>query len=543
MVVVVGGVFAWGFLRQEHATEHARSDDPAMVRLREESLEIEHEFARIRELGTPTEADLQRLQRAIEAQREWMRATGNMDEEQNQRMRDLEAMYAAAWVRATVARSTADEEAGRALLQDGKISEGVAKLREALERQRLLNQHQGPGTGRDLGRETTLAQEIGRLDAVPVSAELEKAMVEAQKLRDAGRATEALAAYHRAHELQLRLNREFGRTQFASLANLEQLEVEIATLDSLPLLAEVTECSAKADATQGREAAELYERAGTAQQKLNTDFPRSRHASTERVDALEVARQTELSAEAVQRVAQLDRAIAGKLRARDFANLPEMVLEGARLNDAMFTQLPRSRKLDPELRQKFNFLFLQREALEPVSRVMADKFRPVPGLASVSILATEVPQRIYELLLRMNPSRQAGADLPVESVNLPDAQEFCRRLGWILGRTVRLPTEAEYRAAVGTVPTGLELFAYVWSQERSDQKVHQIASASANAAGIYDLLGNVAEWLAPERPDAETTLVAGGSYADTAMDLAKVPMEKRNRLERARSIGFRVVIE
>ena len=366
-------------------------------------------------------------------------------------------------------------------------------------------------------------------------------------MRDAEQPAKALAAYHRAHDLQLRLNREFGRTPFASLANLEELEVEIATLDSLGLRAEALDCAAQAVEAQGRgapkEAAALFERARDAQQKLNNDFPRSRHASAERADEYEVGRQTELSVEAAERVARLDRSIAGKLRAREFADVAELVLEGARLNDAMFTQLPRSQKLDMELRRKFNYLLVQRDLIEPLGRVMADKFRPVPGRPGVAILATELPQRVYEIVSRSNPSRQVGDDLPVESVSLDDAQEFCRRLGWILGRTVRLPREAEYRAAVGTVPTGLELFAHVWSQERSEQRSHQIATASANAAGLYDLLGNVAEWLAPESDDAEAAPVAGGSYADTAVAIGGIPLERRNRLERARTIGFRIVIE
>ncbi|MFT3828212.1 MAG: SUMF1/EgtB/PvdO family nonheme iron enzyme [Opitutaceae bacterium] len=547
ILVAVGGVFAWGFLRHEEGGTLASENDPAMQRLRAESLEIEREFARVRELGVPTDADLQRLQRAIEAQREWMRATGSLDEAQNQRLRDLEAMHEGAWLRATLARTAADEAEGRALLKDGKLAEGVAKLREALERQRLLNQRQGPGSGRDLARETALAQEIARLDAGPISAELANVTAEAGKLRDAGNTAAALAAYHRAHDLQLRLNREFGRTPFASLANLGELALEIATLDSLALWGESRDCAARAVEAQGRgapqEAAALFERARDAQLKLNTDFPRSRHASAERGEELEIERQTALTVEAVERLVQLDRAIAAKLRARDLATVPEMILEGARLNDTLFSQLPRSRKLDAELRQKFSYLMLQRGVLEPLSRVMADKFRPVPGRTGVQMLVTELPQQVYEVVARNNPSRLAGADLPVESVSFDEAQEFCRRLGWLLGRNVRLPTEAEYRAAVGMVPAGMELFAQVWSQERSGQRSHPIASASANAAGLYDLLGNVAEWLAPDRPDPETALVAGGSYADTAAQIAQIPLERRNRLERARTIGFRFVLE
>ena len=545
-LAIVGGVFWWGFGQPQQAAEKSSPHDPAMVRLMDESRALERDFARIRDNRTPTAEDLQQLQRAIDNQREWMRATGSTDPEQVQRLSDLEAMYDASWGRSTIARTQSEEAAGRELLAAGKREEGVLRLRAALEQQRLLNQRQGAGSGRDLGRETLLAQEIERLEAEPVGAELAKVVAEAERLRDEKKTAEALAAYHRAHELQLRLNREFARTQLSSLANLEKFEAEIATLDSVALLTEVMDLSAQAADAQGRgqsaEAVALLERASAAQQKLNTDFPRSRHASAERVDALEVARQTELSSDAARRVAQLDREVAAKLRSGDLTNVPEMLLEGARLQDAMFTRLPRSRRLDPELRLKFNYLLLQREMVGPVVKALADQFRPVPG-RNVRMLRSEVPQRLFELVMRGNPSRQSGADLPVESVSALDAAEFCRRLSWVIGSAVRLPTEGEYRAALGTVPTGIALTAQTWAQERSEQRIHSVGSSAASAAGFFDLLGNVAEWLAPDRADAEVTLVAGGSYAEPEADLANVPMEKRNRLERARTIGFRVVAE
>lgn len=545
-LLVAGGVIWWGIGQPQRANEKARADDPAMRRLLEESRDLEQEFARIRDNRTPTEADLRQLQRAIDNQREWMTATGSTDLEQDQRLKDLEVMYESSLVRSLVARTQAEETAGRELIGSGKATEGLVRLHAALGLQRQLNQRQGVGSGRDLGRETALAQEIERLEAEPIGAELAQVTAEAVKLRDEKKTAEALAAYHRAHELQLRLNREFGRTQLASLGNLEKLEVEVATLDSVALLNEVMDLSAQAADAQSRgqtaEAVALFEKASAVQQKLNTDFPRSRHASTERIDTLEIARQTELSAEAARRVAQLDREVAAKLRARDLANVPEMLLEGARLQDALFTRMPRSRKLDPEQRLKFNYLLIQREVLGPVVNALAEQFRTVPG-RSVRMLRSEVPQRLFELLMRGNPSRQSGADLPVESVSALDAAEFCRRLSWVLGRTVRLPNEGEYRAALGEVGSGITLTAQSWSQERSEQRIHSVGSAAANAAGFYDLLGNVAEWLAPDRADAEATLVAGGSYAEPEAELAKVPMEKRNRLERARTIGFRVVVE
>jgi hypothetical protein len=244
----------------------------------------------------------------------------------------------------------------------------------------------------------------------------------------------------------------------------------------------------------------------------------------------------------MRRAQALDREVAEALQARRLDDLEPKLREGSELSDTVATQYPRSRRLDPELRLKFNFLLVHRERIAPVQAELADGLRPVPGRAA-RILRTEVPQRLYEMVMQANPSRQTGADLPVESVNAFDTAEFCRRLSWMLGRTVRLPTEAEFRAALGLVPDGAALAEQVWSQERSGQNVHPVASTVAGPNGCYDLLGNVAEWLAPATDDAEAAPVAGGSCTDALADLARVPLEKHNRLDRARTIGFRVVVE
>lgn len=68
---------------------------------------------------------------------------------------------------------------------------------------------------------------------------------------------------------------------------------------------------------------------------------------TERVDTLEIARQTELSVGPTRRVAQLDREVATALRANQLDGVPEKLQEGARLSDALFMRLSRSRRLDP----------------------------------------------------------------------------------------------------------------------------------------------------------------------------------------------------
>lgn len=93
---------------------------------------------------------------------------------------------------------------------------------------------------------------------------------------------------------------------------------------------------------------------------------------------------------------------------------------------------------------------------------------------------------------------------PAENVSWEDAQEFLRRLNLLEGRKVyRLPTEAEweyaYRAA-GKTPESLgdslELAKQCgWFDQNARQVTHPVAKKRVNGFGLYDMDGNVCEWV------------------------------------------------
>jgi len=131
---------------------------------------------------------------------------------------------------------------------------------------------------------------------------------------------------------------------------------------------------------------------------------------------------------------------------------------------------------------------------------------------------TEVTQAAWKKLHRGdNPSHFTGDDLPVTNIGWISAASYCMVIGG------RLPTdkEWEYAARAGSTgsyygnPDDIE-----WDLGNSGGIVHPVWLKQPNAFGLYDMLGNVDEWI------SEPAMAHGGSVTG----LNEPPASVHNRM-------------
>ena len=493
------------------------------------------------EAGAPEAVVTVELERAIAKQHELMRLEPQVSTEQGARLARLEAERGALRARAAAARSVVLEREATAAQQAGHGAVALDMLREALQLQREANANATTPDVRSLQRETRLAQAIETTEAEPLHAVVEVSLTLAVAAAARDGWEDAIKAYTEARAAQAELNQRYPATRFADLAAPGRFDAEIASLKAAGVASIVAarerEGDAAAEAGKAQEAGTLYATAADLQADMNEKYPRSRFVSRSRVEELRAKHDNILSAAALTRAVELHRELTTALARRQGVAASAGISAAKALVEKTAAEFPRSHALDGVLRSKLAYLDLQRGDLQTWQAQIDAALVSLPGAKGWRMLKTEVPQELYTHMMNTNPSRNIGPALPVDSVSWEDAEAFCQRLTWLLGARVRLPTEAEFRAALGGATMG------AWSADTSGGRSHEAGKSPSSAAGFYDLAGNLAEWLQAPSEAGGVALIAGGSYLDPADALQPLPVVRMEKRERARHIGFRVVVE
>ena len=196
---------------------------------------------------------------------------------------------------------------------------------------------------------------------------------------------------------------------------------------------------------------------------------------------------------------------------------------------------------------------------------------------------SEVTQRQYMNLMGSSPSSFKGDDLPVETVSWFDAVAYCNALsvkeelppcyqidgttvGWADGvkcAGYRLPTEAEWEYAANPATPPRTVYAgsdnvdgVAWYSSNAGSTTHAVKTKTANGRGLYDLSGNVWEWVwdwyqasyealpstDPIGPSTGATRVRRGGALNITATNARVAIRGSDPpAYRGYDVGFRIV--
>ena len=144
-------------------------------------------------------------------------------------------------------------------------------------------------------------------------------------------------------------------------------------------------------------------------------------------------------------------------------------------------------------------------------------------ITSFKIGETEVTRALWDAVMGGLPGGNTLIDpeVPVCGINWYDAQLFAYKLSQITGRPFRIPSEDEWEAACrGSIHSRHFMFsgsntsaevAVCKQKDGVDRKLEPVKTLQPNELGLYDMSGNLWEWVRGEAPDGRAML-KGGCY-------------------------------
>jgi len=158
------------------------------------------------------------------------------------------------------------------------------------------------------------------------------------------------------------------------------------------------------------------------------------------------------------------------------------------------------------------------------------------------IMTTEVTQGQWQAVMGSNPSyfNSCGENCPVENVSWNDVQVFIDELNALERKHYRLPTEAEweYAARAGTTTAfyngdmteefcyldpNLDAIGWYCGNSGNINYPHPVAQKQSNSWGLYDMSGNIYEWVEDDwHPNYDGAPTDGSAWVESPRDSAKI---------------------
>jgi len=537
------GVHRISYSHPEYLDERAVS--PELLAMLDKSRKDEQEFRDKEKNGAIKPEDLPELQEAIDLQEQFMERTGQDVAAGNQRLADMRTSLQNYQTDPMLDRSMDLEQQAEDVANSGNNTAAIDLYTQAMNLQSQIDDNYPLSKNRDFTRAAKIQHQINFLTAQPLAeqSQADEATARAALVKEDW--DTAQLNFQLAYDLQARLNREFADQQFVDVKRQEELQDELVSLHSTGAHEQVEQLLAQAQAAAADplKAAEFLQDALREQQDLIKNFPQSRFADPALAETIDTEMQTAMSRPVADEIKQQADGLAVALRNRHCQEARDNVAILVQKVEHFRENFPRSPLLEGDIEQRLEYINFKAADLAGIQDRVYGQLLALPGKKDLRLLKEEVPQSLYQAVIGGNPSRNPGPALPVDSVSWGDAEEFCRHLGWILARPVRLPTKEEFLLAVGD-PGKLDVTAATWNLDDSGGRTQPVATKAPNALGFYDLLGNVAEWLdRPADEDDDKAPVIGNS-AETPVDsIRDLTATDVATIDRSRFTGFRMVVD
>ncbi len=189
------------------------------------------------------------------------------------------------------------------------------------------------------------------------------------------------------------------------------------------------------------------------------------------------------------------------------------------------------------------------------------------SLKSFYMSATEITFTQYDKFCNATGRSKPGdngwgrGNRPVINVSWDDAVTFCKWVSVQTGKTIRLPTEAEWEYAAwgGNKSRGCkysgsnDLADVAWYSDNSGSKTHEVRLKQPNEIGLCDMSGNVWEWCAdwygsytsdsqtnPIGPSSDSyRVIRGGSWLNYDNVCQLTGRLRSNPVGWSNNVGFR----
>lgn len=188
----------------------------------------------------------------------------------------------------------------------------------------------------------------------------------------------------------------------------------------------------------------------------------------------------------------------------------------------------------------------------PSDKVIDNLVDNMVSVGGFAISKYEVTQEEWAAVMDSLPEYlEEFPKCPVARVSWNDCQEFVRRLNAMTGKQFRLPTEAEWEfAARGGNKSKSYKYAgsdklgdVAWCGDPNDGVksvsfrtfAHDVGQKQPNELGLYDMMGNVAEW-------CQEQVVRGGSFKTTPRRMSISDRMTELPTYYSETVGFRLAM-